>query len=202
MKNCSPKYTKTNILKNEEQLRARVLRDIEETYKNEGKNQFMNDMVDFLVEKTNLDLPDEFLKRWIIESNSREEEDKRISPAELELQYVNYRDTMRWQLIEEKLAEKYGLKVTNEEIKKKIGELLGLQAFGGESDEQTQGIIDQVTESVMQNQEEVNKVANQIMEQKLIDLFKEKATVKEKDISYDDFIAMVSDKAAAKADKK
>jgi len=189
-------------IENEEQLRARVLRDIEETYISEGKNQFMNDMVDYLVEKTNLDLPDEFLKRWIIESNRNEEEDKQISPAELEMQYVNYRDTMRWQLVEEKLSEKYGLTITNEEIKKKIGELLGLQAFGGENSEQTKGIIDQVTESVMQNKEEVNKVANQIMEQKLIDLFEEKATVTKKSISYDDFIVMVSDKAAAKAEKK
>lgn len=194
-------YENENIT-DEEQLRARIQRDIEESYKNEGKNNFMNDMVDYLVEKTNLDLPDEFLKRWIIESNSREEEDKKISPAELEAQYVNYRDTMRWQLVEEKLAVKYGLTITNEEIKKKIGELLGLQAFGGESDEQTQGIIDQVTESVMQNQEEVNKVTNQIMEQKLIDLFREKATVEDKSIGYDDFISMVSDKAVDKAEKK
>ena len=39
----------------EEQLRARIQRDIEETYKNEGKNQFMNDMVDFFFGYTKID---------------------------------------------------------------------------------------------------------------------------------------------------
>jgi trigger factor len=187
-------------IQNEEELRKRILRDIEETYKNEGKNQFMNDMVDYLIEKTNLELPDEFLKRWIIESNQKEEEDKRITPEELEAQYDNYRDTLRWQIIEEKISEKYGLRITNDEIKKRVGELLGLQVLG-DDDEKSKEIIDQVTESVMQNRDEVNKIADQIMEQKLVDLFEEKAKITHKKIGYEDFVKMVTDKVAAKAEK-
>lgn len=193
-------YEHDNIT-NEEELRARILRDVTETYLNEGKNQFMNDLVDLLVDKTNLQLPDEFLKRWIIENNRREKEDQQISPAELEAQYDGYRDTLRWQIIEEKLSEKYGLKVTMEEIKGRIGELLGFQVQG-EVDEQTQKIIEQVSESVLQNQEEVNKIAGQISETKINNLFKEKATIKEKSISYEDFIKLVSEKNEAKASKK
>jgi hypothetical protein len=151
-------------------------------------------------EKTNLELPDEFLKRWIIESNQKEEEDKRITPEELEAQYDNYRDTLRWQIIEEKISEKYGLRITNDEIKKRVGELLGLQVLG-DDDEKSKEIIDQVTESVMQNRDEVNKIADQIMEQKLVDLFEEKAKITHKKTGYEDFVKMVTDKVAAKAEK-
>jgi trigger factor len=193
-------YENQNI-SSEEELRERILTDVTQTYLQEGKNQFMNDIVDYLVEKTNLELPDAFLKRWIIESNSREEEDKQISPAELEVQYDSYRDTLRWQIIEEKLQDKYGISVGMEEIKGKIAELMGLQVMGGENDEQTQAIIDQVAQSVMQNQEEVNKIASQISEAKIQDLFKEKTSIKEKTISYEDFVKMVSEKNMAKAGK-
>ena len=193
-------YENQNIT-SEEELRERILQDVTQTYLQESKNQFMNDIVDYLVEKTNLDLPDTFLKRWIIESNRREEEDKQISPEELEVQYDNYRDTLRWQIIEEKLQDKYGISVGIEEIKGKIGELMGLQVMGGEADEQTKAIIDQVTESVMQNKDEVNKIASQISETKVQELFKEKAAVSEKEISYEEFIQMVSEKSIAKAAK-
>jgi trigger factor len=193
-------YEHDNI-SSEEQLRERILQDVTQTYKNEARNQFMNEMVDMLLEKTNLQLPDEFLKRWILENNRREKDDQRITPEELEAQYDNYRDTLRWQIVEEKLTEKYGLRVTLDEIKARIGELMGFQIIG-EMDEQTKAIIDQVTDSVMKNSEETNRIANQITENKLHDLFRDKANIKEKNISYDDFVKMVSEKAAEKATKK
>jgi len=195
------KVYENDHITNEDELRERILRDIEGTYKSESKNQFMNELVDTLLELTNLNLPDEFMKKWILENNAREENDKKISRDELDLQYVNYRDTLRWQIIEEHISDKYGLKISNDEIKVRVGELLGMQAFGGD-DESSQKIIDQVTESVMQNKEEVNKIASQIMEQKLTALFKEKAKVNEQNISYEDFITMVSKKVIAKSEKK
>lgn len=197
------KVYENDHISSEEELRARIQRDIVDTYANEGKNHFMNQMVDLLVKKTDLPLPDAFLKRWILESNAREEQDKKISPEELEAQYVNYRDTLRWQLVEEKIMEKYGLTLTNDEIKAKVAELLGMQFGGGDTEDETQKrIVEQVTESVMQNKEEVQRVADQIMEQKLMDLFNEKAKITNKKISYDDFVKMVQEEVAAKSEQK
>ncbi len=190
-------YEHDNI-QTEEELRERILRDVTQTYLNEGQNQFMNDIVDMLVEKSNLSLPDEFLKRWLIENNRHEKDDERLTPEIIEEQYDSYRDTLKWQIIEEYISEKYGLKVTMEEIKSKVSELLG---FGSQPDEQMQAIVDQVTESVMQNKDEVNRIANQISESKIRNLFLEKAAIKEHSINYEDFVKMVADKNVAKASK-
>lgn len=179
---------------NEEELRARISRDIVATYQNEGKNQFMNDVVDKLLEITNLTLPDDFLKRWILENNQQEKQEDRITPEQLEYQYEGYKNTLKWQLIEGHLAEKYNMRITNQEIKDRVKELLGMQAFGSEDNDSTREIIDQVTESVMKNQEEVKRIADQIMEQKLTNLFLSNMKVNHKSISYDDFVAMVSSK--------
>ena len=110
---------------------------------------------------------------------------------ELEQQYVGYRDTLRWQLIEEDLVVKNDLIVQEKELRDQIKTILGLQAFGGVDDNSNDEILNQVTESVMQNKEEVKRVSDQVLEQKLIKFFKENANVKELNISYDDFVEMI-----------
>ncbi|RLD44841.1 MAG: trigger factor [Bacteroidetes bacterium] len=191
-------YENANIT-TEEELRARIADDIEKSYKAEGERKFFNDMVDSLIKQTNFNLPDEFLKEWIIESNKREEDDKRISPEELEQQYVGYRDTLRWQLIEEDLIVKNDLIVKEQELRDQIKTILGLQAFGGVDDNSNDEILNQVTDSVMQNKEEAKRVSDQVLEQKLIKFFKENANVKDLNISYDDFVEMIKKENAKKA---
>ena len=190
-------YENANI-KTEEELRARIADDIEKSYKAEGERKFFNDVVDLLIKKTDFNLPDEFLKEWIIESNKREEEDKRISPEELEQQYVGYRDTLRWQLIEEDIVVKNDLIVKEEELRDQIKTILGLQAFGGVDDNSNDEILNQVTDSVMQNKDEVKRISDQVLEQKLIKFFKENANVKDLNISYDDFVEMIKKENAKK----
>ena len=182
------------VIKTEEELREKVAIDIERTFKAESERKFFNDMIEAIIKKTDLNLPDEFLKSWIIESNKREEEDKIISPEELEAQYDSYRDSLRWQLLEEYLVVNNDLIVKEQELRDHIQEILGLQAFGGEEMGDNQAILDQVTESVMQNKDEVKKVSDQILEKKLTNFFKEKASPSEVNMKYDDFVEMVNKK--------
>ena len=192
-------YENDNI-KTEEELRERIRRDVEESFKAEGDRKFYADVTKELIKKTDLNLPDEFLKRWIIESNMRESEDKRISPEELESQYDSYRDTLRWQIIEEKLIQQNNLLVTEEEIRNRVKEILALQGFGGDM-AGNEEILNQVTESVMQNKDEVRRVTEQIIEQKLTKLFHDKIKVANKKISYDDFVELVNKEMVANATK-
>ena len=191
------KVYENDTIKTEEELRTRVQRDVEESFKSEGDRKFFTDVTKTLIKKTDLALPDEFLKRWIIESNMRETDDKRISPEELDSQYESYRDTLRWQLIEEHLVKQNDLYVTQEEIKDRVKEILGMQAFGGQDGNDE--VLNQVTEQVMQNEEEIKRVSDQIIEQKMTNFFNENIKITEKKISYDDFVAMVTKEMTAQA---
>lgn len=185
------------FIKTEEELREKVGKDIETTYEAESERKFYNDVVDAIIKKTDLPLPDEFLKSWIKESNLQEqEEDKRISPEEIDNQYDSYRDSLRWQLLEENLVINNDLIVTEQELKNRIKEILGLQAFGGEMGA-NEDILNQVTESVMQNKDEVKRVSDQIIEQKLSKFFKEKLNPEEINMNYNDFIELLKDEASA-----
>jgi len=174
----------------EEELRSRIRVDIEQTYKAQSERTFFNDMIQKLIELTNLNLPDDFLKTWILESNAREEADKRITPEQLEVQYIYYRDTLRWQLIEEYIVVNNNMMITEDELRGRIKEILGLQAFGGDMDGNEE-ILNQITDSVMKNKEEVKKLTDQILEQKLTSFFKEKVKLNEMSMRYDDFKEMI-----------
>ncbi len=188
-------YENANI-KTEEELRQQVASDIEGSYKAEGERKFFNDVVDAIIKKTDLQLPDEFLKAWIKESNLREEEDKRIDPEQIEREYDQYRDSLRWQLLEEYLVVNNNLVVTEQELRDRIKEILGLQAFGGDVSA-NEDILNQVTESVMQNKDEVKRVSEQIIEQKLRNYFKEKIQPEEVNLKYDDFVKILKKEAKA-----
>lgn len=181
-------------IKTEADLRARITEDIEKSYEAESERNFYNEVIEAIIAKTDLSLPDEFLKTWILESNRREENDKQISKEELDAQYVGYRDTLRWQLLEEDLIVKNDLITTEQELRDRVGEILGLQAFGGKT-EGSEEILKQVTDSVMQDKEQVRQVSQQIVEQKLTKLFKDSIKPEEVNVTYDDFVKMMEKKA-------
>ena len=52
------------------------------------------------------------------------------------------------------------------------------------SDEDVQGIVARV----MSNQDEVRRLSEQVMNEKMLNLFKDKVKSKSKEVSYDDFI--------------
>ena len=190
------KVYENSDIKTEAELRARITEDIEKSYEAESDRNFYNEVIEAIIAKTDLNLPDEFLKTWILESNRREEKDTQISKEELDAQYVGYRDTLRWQLLEEDLIVKNDLITTEQELRDRVSEILGLQAFGGKT-EGSEEILKQVTESVMQDKEQIRQVSQQIVEQKLTKLFKDSVKPEEVNISYDDFVKMMEKKAEA-----
>ena len=58
--------------------------------------------------------------------------------------------------------------------------------------------LDQLVNSVMQNKEEVNKINDYLYDNKLRDLFKSTFKIKNKNITYDDFVKLATGNNAKK----
>jgi trigger factor len=189
------KVYENSDIKTEEELRARIREDIEKSFENETNRQFFNEVTKILTDNAEIQLPDEFLKRWIYENSQNEEkEENRITREQLEIQYPSYTNSLKWQLVEESLVKQYDLKVDQEAIREKVKQLLGLQAFGADADdEKNQEILNQVTDSVMKDQNQIQQIAQQIMEEKLIELFKKEVKAKDKKIALADFEKMIKE---------
>src|SRR5699024_1512325 len=93
-------------IKTEEDFRKKLKEDIEKQFVQQGDQQLLNDMTEALIDKTEFDLPDEFLKKWIQISGEKE-----LSSEEAKEEYQRSEKGLRLQLIENKLMEANDIKV-------------------------------------------------------------------------------------------
>ena len=88
-------------IKDVDTFRKEIATEMERQYVVEAERMFLNNAIDKLVSEIKFDMPDAFLKRWIV-ANS----DGKISAEDVEKNYDNmYSKTFRWQLIEETIAK-------------------------------------------------------------------------------------------------
>ncbi len=172
-------------IKDEEEFKKALSEDLSNHYQRDTERQFLGDTIKELIKIANVKLPDEFLKKWILESN-----EGKISEEQLEGQYASYAQTFKWQLLEAELLKdhKDEMEVKDDEVRAKVAGYF--QTMGGNADltPQLEGIIDQV----LQNPEERQRIQNDLQDEKLIKLFKEHTSPKKKSVTKDKFIEIAS----------
>ncbi len=171
-------------IKTEEEFKEALTEDLQNHYQRDTDRQFLGDTIKELIKIADISLPDEFLKRWLMESN-----DGKITEEQIETQYDSYARTFRWQLLEAELLKEHkeAMEVTEEEVRAKVAGYF--QAMGGaDMTPQMEGIIDQV----LSNQEEKRKIQNDIQDEKLIKLFRDKVSAKKKSVTTEKFIEIAS----------
>ena len=61
----------------------------------ESDRKFQNDAVEYLLDKTSFELPEEFLKKWM-----QTVSETPVTKEEIESQFVGYKTSLKWQIIE------------------------------------------------------------------------------------------------------
>ena len=138
-----------------------------------------------MINKVDPELPNEFLKKWIRMANENP-----ISEEQVEADYPNYSRGLKWQLIEGKIARENELEIANEEIEAHVKQNIAAQyaQYGMDlGDEELTGLARQT----LQNREEVRKIYDMLIEDKVISYCKDIVKVKEKDVSFDEFKKMI-----------
>lgn len=175
-------YGKDEV-KDEAGFRARVKERIETMYRRDGERLFTKLVMKKLYEKNTLELPDTFLKRWILETS-----EKPVTPEEVEASYGEYADGLRRQLVQDRLIEKYGLEAKPQEI----------QAFAQRYviDQFTQyGIpapdeqkLNEMTGRILGDREQVQRMRDSIVDQKLVTHMKTLLAPKERKVGVEEFV--------------
>ncbi|WNM19308.1 trigger factor [Flavobacterium capsici] len=166
-----------------DELKAKIKEDAEKQFAQQADQKFLNDVTEFLIDNTKFDLPAEFLKKWIQAAGENP-----LTAEEAEAEYAKSEKGLRYQLIEGKIITDNNLQITFEDLKAYTTELIKKQMaqFGqmNPTDEDVQGIVARV----MSNQDEVKRLSEQVMNEKMLNLFKEQVKSKSKEVTYDDFI--------------
>ena len=165
-------------------LKSKIKEDAENQFAQQADQKLMGDVTDFLIENTKFDLPEEFLIKWLQTVG-----EKKLTPEQAEIEYARSEKGLRFQLIEGKALAQSNIQITFEDLKAFTTNAIRQQMaqFGqtNPTDEEVQGIVARV----LSNQEEVKKLSDQVVADKMLQLFKEKANATEKEVTYQEFIA-------------
>jgi trigger factor len=170
------------VVNSEEEFRAKVRQELSAIFVNDSERKFYNEVVEHLMNKVNFNLPEDFLKRWIMAVN-----EKPVTREQVDAEFDNYAKGLKWQLIENKIIKENNIQVTKEEVIDHTKELI-LQQFGKFNpvpmeDEE----LNQTAQRVLANEEEAKKLYEKLYGQKVLTLFKSKFTIENQELSHDDF---------------
>ena len=167
-------------------LKDRLKTDAEKQFQQQSDQKLLNDVTERLVDGTKFELPAAFLQKWM-QTSGEEPIDEESAKAE----YDKSEKGIRYQLIEAKLVEQYQLKLEFEEIKSFAKEMIKAQMaqFGQMNPSEKE--LDDIAARVLSNQDEVKRISDQVMSKKLLNLYKEKAKLKTKELTYDKFVKEV-----------
>ena len=171
------------VIASVEDLKAKIKEDAEAQFAQQADQKFLNDVTDFLIESTKFDLPETFLKKWI-----KTVTETPLTDEQAEEEFAKAEKGLRFQLIEGKVMAENNLQITFEDLKVHTAELIKKQMaqFGqlNPSEDEINGIVARV----MSNQDEVKRLSEQVMSEKMLGLYKEKVKAKTKEVNYEQFI--------------
>lgn len=175
----------------EKEMRAKIEADLEQMFAQDSDKILMRRVTNDLIEKTKIDLPDEFLKRWILASQQEP-----IEMAQIEKEYDGYAKSLKWQLIQSAIFKANDIKIEQEEVLNHTKGLLVNQyaQYGMPAPEEEE--LNQAAQQVLSNQKESQQIFDMLAETKLVSYFKETVKLNEKAVDYDEYVKIAQDSNA------
>lgn len=171
----------------EEEMRKKVEEDLSKMFEQDSERILSRDVSEDLVEKTKMEFPDDFLKKWILASSKED-----VTMDMIENDYENYTTGLKWQLIQNRIFKEHEIKIESEEVINFTKGLLVNQyaQYGLPAPEENE--LTASAQKVLENRDEANRIYEMISNDKLLKFFKDTVKLNTKEVSYDDFVKIAS----------
>ena len=175
-----------DTVKSEKELKDKIKEDSEKQFEQQSDQKLLNDITEYFIENTKFDLPVDFLTKWIKMTGENP-----LTEDQASEEFEKSEKGLRYQLIEGKIIQENELQVQFEELKEFAKGFIKSQMaqYGQMNPEEAE--LDNIAARVMSNQDEVKRLSEQLMSQKLLNLYKEKVNLKTKELTYDKFVKEV-----------
>lgn len=170
----------------EKELKERIKEDSEKQFEQQSDQKLLNDVTEYFIDNTKFELPSGFLTKWIQMTG-----EKPLSEEQASEEYEKSEKGLRYQLIEGKIIRDNELQVQFDELKEFAKGFIRSQMaqFGQMNPKEEE--LESIAARVLGNQDEVKRLSEQLMSQKLLNLYKEKANLKTKEVTYENFVKEV-----------
>jgi trigger factor len=169
------------VVNTKEEFLIKIEDEIAQNLKRESDYKLMMDIKNLVIEKTDFQIPEEFLKKWLLKVNEN------TTGEQIEKEFDNFRKDLKWQLIRNKVARDNEVKITEEELLKEAENTTRyqFQQYGlfYATDEQ----ITNYAKETLKKEDDAKRIADKILEEKVILLLKELVKVENKSVTVEEF---------------
>ncbi len=176
----------------EDAFRNMVKEQVSKQFEVDSDRQFKLDAIQKLVDISGFDLPDNFLKKWLLDQNADQ-----LNAQNIDEEYHKYRDTLKWQLIENKIASDNKVDVTPEEIKNHLKAFMADQMLRYGQSNVEEEMLENFAKRIMADEKEVKNAYDRLFDDKVFQLLKNKLQLNIVELTYDDFVKLVAEKHKA-----
>ena len=169
-------------VKNQNDFKNKISEGLKTQFTPQSDQKLLNDISETLIDKTKFKLPEAFLKKWM-QFSSKEDIKENDSGEE----FKRSEKGIRYQIIESKIINENKLELNSDELNQFATNMVKNQMFQyGQIPEEKQ--VEGIVSNILSKKDEMKRISDQLMSQKLLNFYKEKAPLKVKKISFDKFI--------------
>ena len=173
------------VVTDEAGFEAKVAERIALEYKQESDFRFVLDAREYLLNKTNIELPEEFMKKWLFTIN-----EGKFTMEDIEKDFALFCKDFRWQMISQYIMREQKMEITREEVLAAAKQIAKYQfAMYGLNDVPEEQ-LNHYAESILANEKEGRRIVEKTEQDKVIGYVKSVVTLEEKEISIEDLQAM------------
>jgi trigger factor len=169
------------VVNSEEEFMKKIDEEIAINLKRESDYKLMMDIKSLILEKTDFQLPEGFLKKWLLKVNENTTEEM------IEKEFDNFRKDLKWQLIRNKVARDNEVKITEEELVREAENITRQQFQQYGLFYATAEQINNYAKETLKREEDAKRIADKILEDKVLLLIKEMVKLENKSATIDEF---------------
>lgn len=164
-------------------------------YQPELNRQFMNDAIEMLIDNVKVDLPDDFIKRYILLTQ------KDMTAEQLDEKYNDYQRAFQWQILESRIVEGENVHVTIDDIKEYFRNYYIKNYFGNFNAEDVKDRVEELVKQTMENKEYVKSVYDLLYDEKLTELLRSKLNIDHQEGDIKAYVAMLTERQKGKTEE-
>jgi len=169
---------------------------IEAQWKQESDKKFMNDAITLLIQHVAVEMPEDFIKRFILKNNND------ITEEKLNNEWKQYLESFKWQLIESKLGKDGSIEVSMDDVKNHIRNFYYQNYFMQFNLADVEERLNQLVEEAVKDQKQVKQLYDQLYDQKIMEALQSKMNVEELSGGFHQFVAFLKGEEGAESGKE
>ena len=168
--------------KTDEDIEKEVEERLEASNKDEAAWRLNKDIRDFYVAKAAVELPEAFLRRWLLHAN-----EGKVTEEQLEKEFPAFLEDFKWQLVRGFLMKKFGFEIEQKDIEEAAKAFVTYQYAMYGIGNVPEDMIAEAVKNVLNDRKQIDRLAEQVEDQKVLAKIKETITLKAKKITSEKF---------------